>query len=58
MTQIKLRTLGGKGMTQAAWKYALKKEVAWENLIKIRKKREEAAKKNITLPKLKWMERD
>lgn len=58
MTQVKYRSAGGKGMTQAAWKYAMKREVAFESLAKIREKkklREAEARKNITLPKLKWM---
>jgi hypothetical protein len=62
MTQVKCRTAGGKGMTQAAWKYILKRECAIENAVAwSRKKKEKAdaeAKAKITLPKLKWMERN
>ena len=60
MTQVKCRTAGGRGMTQAAWKYVMARELAFENLSKAKEKKEKAeadARKNITLPKLKWMER-
>jgi hypothetical protein len=59
MTQVKLRSAGGKGMTQAAWKYAMACQNARESLNKARDRHEaekKADKMNITLPKLKWME--
>jgi hypothetical protein len=61
MTQVKCRSVGGKGLSQEAWKYLLRRECAKENIVKFhREKKERAeaeARKNITLPKLKWMDR-
>jgi hypothetical protein len=60
VTQVKVRSVGGKGLTQAAWKYALIVERGRENFFRGREEKEksaEAARKNITLPRLKWMER-
>jgi len=56
MTQVKCRTAGGKGLTQAAWKYVMRREIAMESLAK-RIENKEKARKNITLSKLKWMDR-
>jgi hypothetical protein len=58
MTQVKCRAMGGKGMTQAAWKYAKKYALFQENKRKHWSKLDEdreAEKKKVTLPKLKWM---
>lgn len=57
MTQVKCRTAGGKGMSQAAWKYAMMCENGKRNKRDGIKRKEDEARKNITLPKLKWMEK-
>ncbi len=60
MTQVKFRSIGGKGLTQAAWKYAMRAENARQCTLKRIENKERAqaeARKNVRLPKLKWMDR-
>lgn len=58
MTQVKCRSIGGKGLTQAAWKYAQRYQLSVENFRRSREKAAEAEKSKITLPTLKWMDKD